>query len=60
MSYQAMKKVERDLRCILLSERSHSKKVTVAGFQIYDILKKVNIWRIEWLVVAGGKGRWMN
>ena len=55
-----MKKVERDLRCILLSERSHSKKVTVAGFQIYDILKKVNIWRIEWLVVAGGKGRWMN
>ena len=39
-----MKKIERDLRCIL-SERSHSKKVTVAGFQIYDILKKVNIWR---------------
>ena len=55
MSYQAMKKARRKLKCIWLSDRSQSEKDTYRKFPtIYDILlkKKKIIETVKRLVVG--------
>ena len=35
----------RKVKCILISERSQSKRLYTVWLQLYDVLKKVNLWR---------------
>ena len=64
MIYQAIKKTCRNLKCILLHEKSQSNRLHTVWLQLCDILEEEKLWgqqKDEWLSGVEGEGginRW--
>ena len=58
MNYRITKRHGGTLNVYYKVKKTNLKKLRTAWLQLYDILEKAEMWKLERLVVARGCGRW--